>query len=106
MTAVPLLWINGFPGSGKLSVARELVKLSGNEMILIDNHQLIDPVEARIPRGHPDYQTERQLQRSITFHEFVAKTGVRSQIIFTGKTSTTVHLAFLKSYMKIFLSSS
>jgi hypothetical protein len=85
MTAAPLLWINGFPGSGKLTVARELVNLSGSELILIDNHQLIDPVEARMSRDHPDYQKERQLQGSSAFRDYVANDDKRSTVIFTGR---------------------
>jgi len=93
MTAAPLVWINGFPGSGKLTVAKALAELLGKEMILIDNHQLIDPVEAKIPRDHPDYQKERQLQRRIAFSEYVANATMRSRIvIFTGEISLAVHI--------------
>ncbi|KAF2624945.1 hypothetical protein BU25DRAFT_474443, partial [Macroventuria anomochaeta] len=50
----PLVWINGFLGSGKLTIARSLTTLLPS-MILIDNHKLIDPVEAHFPQTHPDY---------------------------------------------------
>lgn len=49
----PLLWINGFPGSGKLTIAKKIVKLSAGDTVLIDNHQLIDPVAAKISRDPP-----------------------------------------------------
>ena len=87
MTFAPLVWINGFPGSGKLTVARVLTdKLRDEKGVLIENHQLIDPVEAKIPREHPDYQKERQLQRRIAFTDYVENVALRSRIIiFTGK---------------------
>ena len=83
--AAPLVWINGFPGSGKLTMATALATLHG-AAILLDNHKLIDPVEARFPRTHPDYQRERQLYRKAIFDEFVFNTATLSQlVIFTGE---------------------
>jgi hypothetical protein len=86
------VWVNGFPDSGKLTVTRVLTELLGKEeLILIDKHQLIDPVEAKIPRDHPDYLKERQLQRSIAFTEYVDSAAMRSRtIIFTGRLSLSV----------------
>lgn len=34
----PVVWINGFPGSGKLSVATAVTMLD-KEAILLDNHR-------------------------------------------------------------------
>lgn len=62
--AAPLVWINGFPGLGKLTIAKILAARDTN-IILVDNHQMIDPVEAKISRDHPDYQTERQRHRQL-----------------------------------------
>ncbi len=85
--SAPLLWVNGFPGSGKLTVMRVLTELLGvNRAVLIDNHQMIDPVEATTPREHPAYQRQRQLQREKVFKEYVSNPERASQIIiFTGK---------------------
>ena len=83
-TPAPLVWLNGFPGTGKLTVAKELVALGGN-IILVDNHSMIDPVEARFPRTHAAYQAERRLQRSLVFRDSVHNEDRFSQIvIFTG----------------------
>ena len=42
MTPPPLIWLNGFPGSDKLTAANALVNLVGEDKIhLIDNHRLI-----------------------------------------------------------------
>ena len=84
-TPAPLLWINGFPGSGKLTVATALTTLD-EAIVLIDNHALIDPVEARLPRNHPDYQAERHVERKRAFDENVLNTAMISRVIvFTGQ---------------------
>lgn len=87
LKAAPLIWINGFPGSGKLTVSKALIRVYREEQpILIDNHQLIDPVEAKIPRDHPEYQQQRQLERSKAFAKYVDGTAMCSRIIvFTGE---------------------
>lgn len=55
----PFIYINGFPGVGKLTIARELQKLLPKAE-LIDNHQLIDPVAAIFERTDPEYQPARK----------------------------------------------
>lgn len=82
--AAPLLWINGFPGTGKLTVATAITELHKSAVVL-DNHKLIDPVEAKFPRTHPDYQRERKLYRQKIFDEFVCNTEMLSKlVVFTG----------------------
>lgn len=83
--AAPLVWINGFPGCGKLTMATALATLHGAAIVL-DNHKLIDPVEAQLPRTHPDYQKKRQLYREVILDEFVFDTATLSRlVIFTGE---------------------
>lgn len=53
-----VLYLNAFPGTGKLTIARHLAPLISGSKIL-DNHQLIDPVESYCPRGHHQYWDER-----------------------------------------------
>ncbi|KAJ0293187.1 hypothetical protein Brms1b_003411 [Colletotrichum noveboracense] len=54
------IYINGYPGVGKLTIARELSKLfPGSEVW--DNHRIIDLV--RIDRDHPDYNLMRAFHR-------------------------------------------
>ena len=56
LTVAPLVWINGFPETGKLRVAEQLsILLGAGKTILTHNHQLIDPVEVEMARIHPDY---------------------------------------------------
>ncbi|OAQ59905.1 AAA domain-containing protein [Pochonia chlamydosporia 170] len=66
------IWINGFPGVGKLTVAIELQKrLKGS--LLLDNHTLIDVV--KLPRDHPEYASERKLARQRAFSQYVYSDG-------------------------------
>ncbi|OQE21674.1 hypothetical protein PENSTE_c011G09754 [Penicillium steckii] len=81
MPAAPLIWINGFPGSGKLTVAKVFKQLTQDDTIILDNHQLIDPVEARFPRLHPEYQKERHLYRQAIFKEHVYNKAKLSKIV-------------------------
>lgn len=83
--AAPLIWINGFPGTGKFTVAKAITSLRANS-ILIDNHKLIDPIEARLPRSHPDYNSERQKQRQLAFNQYASNPDTLTDLlIFTGK---------------------
>lgn len=62
------IWINGFPGVGKLTVATELQRrLPGS--VLLDNHTLIDIVT--LPRDHVNYDSERRRARQAAFAEHV-----------------------------------
>lgn len=82
--AAPLIWINGFPGAGKLTVARELGALD-ERFKIIDNHQLIDPVEARFSRSQPEYQPARKQERQRVFAEWVrSEQHLARTIVFTG----------------------
>ncbi|KAK2758672.1 hypothetical protein FQN54_003362 [Arachnomyces sp. PD_36] len=79
----PLVWINGFPGSGKLTIATAIAQLH-EPAVVLDNHKLIDPVEARCPRTHPDYNKERRLYRQAVLDEFVCdETTLSKLVIFT-----------------------
>ncbi|RYP85168.1 hypothetical protein DL770_005082 [Monosporascus sp. CRB-9-2] len=67
--AAPVLWINGFPGSGKLTVAKILVR-KHHSAVALDNHKLIDPVEARFSRNHLDYQKHRRRYRQTVLDHY------------------------------------
>ncbi|KAM0354937.1 hypothetical protein ACHAPU_000777 [Fusarium lateritium] len=64
----PIIHINGFPGTGKLTIARKLVALLGAQNgKLVHNHLLIDPAGAILPRTSSDYQPLRRAIRTAIF---------------------------------------
>ncbi|KAH7085278.1 hypothetical protein BKA63DRAFT_597947 [Paraphoma chrysanthemicola] len=70
----PLVYINAFPGTGKLTIARALVALffnSHSTATLIDNHTLIDPVAAKFPRQHPRYTDARRQEREKVLRAYI-----------------------------------
>lgn len=87
--AAPLIWINAFPGTGKLTIAKA-IKALDESVIVIDNHQLIDPVASAIPRDDLSYQAERKREREGAFQKYVYDRATASQtVVFTGKEQRT-----------------
>ncbi|KAI9690731.1 MAG: hypothetical protein M1820_009862 [Bogoriella megaspora] len=76
-SAAPLIWINGFPGTGKYTIASLLAMLLGE-----GDNSLINPAEARFPQDHPNYQQERRRRREAAFRNFVHNRGYRTRFIF------------------------
>ncbi|KAL8860484.1 MAG: hypothetical protein Q9178_003143 [Gyalolechia marmorata] len=58
--APPFVYINGYPGVGKYTIAKELAQMLPNAKLL-DNHLFIDPVAAVYDRSMPEYQGLRKL---------------------------------------------
>ncbi|KAI1068561.1 hypothetical protein LB507_004246 [Fusarium sp. FIESC RH6] len=80
--ALPIIHINGYPGTGKLTIARKLVEvLSHCDTKLIHNHLLIDPVDAILPRSSPDYQLARRSLRSVIFDTIVNSPDTKNSIL-------------------------
>ncbi|KAL8415004.1 hypothetical protein RB594_006001 [Gaeumannomyces avenae] len=81
--AAPVVWINGFPGCGKLTVATAIRALD-ETVIVLDNHKLIDLVEERVARTHPSYQHERRCFRQAVLKENVCDpAGLSRLVVFT-----------------------
>ncbi|MCJ1244517.1 hypothetical protein MMC30_001715 [Trapelia coarctata] len=59
--------LNGFPGVGKYCISRELETIIPRETRLIDNHILIDPVEAIHPGRTPQHYQLRKTIRNAAF---------------------------------------
>lgn len=55
--------LNGWPGTGKKTIALELARRTGARVI--DNHAMIDPAEAVFDRDHPSYPTARVAAREL-----------------------------------------
>jgi predicted kinase len=65
-----LIHINGWPGCGKLTIARLVAKQLNAR--LIDNHTLINPADALFGRDDPSYWPMRRAVRTLVF-EYAAK---------------------------------
>ncbi len=76
--------INGWPGSGKLTIARHLAERLGAR--LADNHTLINPAEALFARGDPLYRSLRSAVRKSVF-EHLAKAPAEQSFVFTDALS-------------------
>jgi hypothetical protein len=58
--------LNGFPGTGKLSILQRVQSILGERVILLDNHLLIDPVQAVLPgRGEAHHALRRAVRAPI-----------------------------------------
>lgn len=65
----PILHINAFPGTGKLTICHELLALlRPPHAKLVHNHLLINPVDTILDRTQPGYQTLRRSVRAAVFH--------------------------------------
>ncbi|KAF4417169.1 hypothetical protein FACUT_12427 [Fusarium acutatum] len=76
----PVVWINGFPGTGKKTIADAMKQLDPNIMVL-DNHKLIDPVEAVLSRDHTDYNIRRKQYRQYTLQRIVLHSSSHDHLV-------------------------
>ncbi|KAI8721627.1 hypothetical protein NCS52_00304600 [Fusarium sp. LHS14.1] len=83
--SLPIVHINGFPGIGKLTIARKLVTLlAPYNGKLVHNHLLIDPAGAVLPRSSSDYQPLRRAIRDAIFNTLaVSRDTFDSVFVFT-----------------------
>lgn len=79
----PVIWINGFPGTGKRTIAVRLLNLLGSDRAtLIDNHQHADRVT--VSRRHPHYWHARNAELSKVLQAHVLSRDTLSKtVIFT-----------------------
>jgi hypothetical protein len=89
-----LLLLNGFPGVGKLTLARNLSTLlvqdeGGLEVRLLDNHLFIDPVSAIEPERTPYHYELRKAFRDVAFSALKNLPG-KVAILMTDCLSETV----------------
>ncbi|MCH4547023.1 AAA family ATPase [Rhizobium changzhiense] len=73
--------LNGWPGVGKLTTARELWKLVGGR--LLDNHTLLNVGKALADEGSPEYYALVRAVRSVAF-EAILRLPPTLPVIFTN----------------------
>lgn len=69
--ALPIIYINSWPGVGKHTIARELEKHMKGRLRVVRNHLHIDLADAILPRTSSDYLELRQKLRSTIFDSLV-----------------------------------
>lgn len=85
-----VIFLNGFPGVGKYSIGRRLFEMFDHRHArFIDNHLLIDPVQAIIPGRGADHKALRHAFRRIAFDALTAIEDASTILIFTGCLSST-----------------
>ncbi|KAF5685237.1 ribose 5-phosphate isomerase A [Fusarium circinatum] len=62
------VYINGFPGIGKLTIANELQQLLPSSKVY-HNHLFIDPIDALVERSSPSYHAMRTGLRRYVVNE-------------------------------------
>ncbi|GAB7322481.1 hypothetical protein MBLNU13_g03418t1 [Cladosporium sp. NU13] len=96
--ALPIIHLNGFPGTGKLTIARKLVEKLNREYEqqhpsqsanhirakLVHNHLLIDPAGAVLERSQPGYNELRTAIRQAVFTTLINESSTYETIyVFT-----------------------
>ncbi|OIW23597.1 hypothetical protein CONLIGDRAFT_637563 [Coniochaeta ligniaria NRRL 30616] len=84
----PFIYINGYPGVGKLTVARELERILPKSKIY-DNHLLIDPIAELVDRSSPEYNAVRTNLRRLILDVIATSESTRGTTwIFTDSRCT------------------
>lgn len=96
--SMPIVHLNGFPGTGKLTIARKLVEKLNREYEqqnpsqsakhtrakLVHNHLLIDPAGAVLERSQPGYNELRTAIRQAVFTTLINESSTYETIyVFT-----------------------
>ncbi|MGD9478209.1 AAA family ATPase [Shinella sp. G-2] len=86
MAAVPdlIVHINGWPGTGKLTIGRLLADRLGAR--LLDNHTMINPAEALFSRADPLNRSLREAVRGAVF-DHLSRVPPGSSYVFTDALS-------------------
>ncbi|KAK1540516.1 hypothetical protein CPAR01_06505 [Colletotrichum paranaense] len=81
---LPIVHLNGFPGSGKLTIARALQQQLSPCCRLVHNHLLINPADAVLHRSEAGYQDLRRALRKAVFTSLVESSACQDFVyVFT-----------------------
>ncbi|MCU4180537.1 AAA family ATPase [Bosea sp. BH3] len=86
--AGPIVHINGWPGTGKLTIARELARLL--DARLLDNHSILDPAHALFDRRDPLHHSLRRSLRAAVF-DHLRRMQPQTALLFTDALSEDAH---------------
>jgi len=92
-----LVFLYGPPGVGKLTVAKELAKLTGFKLFY--NHLTIEPVKTILPSGHSDF-IELLIKLRLDILEVAAKNNINC--ILTGVFAAETDEKFTRRKIKAF----
>ena len=98
-----LVILNGFPGVGKLTIARSLQsRLTNVETRLIDNHLTIDPAEAIHPGRGRQHKAFRNKLRQVIFDELKTIPERDTVLIMTSSPGANVEdTAVFAEYLEV-----
>ncbi|EWG41498.1 hypothetical protein FVEG_03601 [Fusarium verticillioides 7600] len=83
------IYINGYPGIGKLTIAKELQQLLPDSKVY-HNHLLIDPIDALVERSSPGYHEMRTGLRRYVLNEIATSECTKDKTwIFTDAREVT-----------------
>jgi adenylylsulfate kinase-like enzyme len=84
------IYINGYAGVGKLTIATCLLPLLPQPAKLLDNHLLIDPVAALLDRTSAEYQPLRKSVRQLMLSAICNSTELKqTTLVFTDQQSSS-----------------
>ena len=79
-----IIVLNGFPGTGKLTILRRLREVLSPNVCLLDNHLLIDPVVAIFPGQDDEHYELRHLIRAPVFQALRKRANEGYDILLTA----------------------
>lgn len=91
-----LIFIWGGPASGKLTVARELARVTG--LPLFHNHLVVDALLERLPFGDPEFV---RLRESMWMAGFETAAASGQSMIFTFQPENTVEEGFAERVIRL-----
>jgi hypothetical protein len=89
-TSAPFIYINGYAGVGKFTIAKCLLPLLPHPAKVFDNHLVIDPVAALIDRTSSEYQPLRKSVRQLFLSTISNSAELKhTAIVFTDQQSSS-----------------